>query len=111
MSVVMIRLMPPDTISVALQSGRLLNNRTDAFSIKAGYRGTVLIVSSVNRKTPVTISLFRVDGRTLERRVSTTLQKGNSTMILESDQGCNGVYIVRITGAEINVSKKIVLVI
>jgi alpha-L-arabinofuranosidase len=109
MSVVMLRLMPPDTIPVAERPGSLLNNRADEFSIKVGSRGTVLITSSMNRNTPVTIGLYRADGRILVEGVSTCLQKGNRTMVLGSDQRGDGVYIVRIANADINISEKIVI--
>jgi hypothetical protein len=109
MSVVMFRLMPPDTFPVAVQPGSLLSNRADAFSIKAGSRGAVFITSSMSRKTPATIGLYRADGRTLVERISIDLQKGNRTVVLGSDHRGNGVYIVRIANADINVSKKIVI--
>ena len=107
MSVAMFRLMPPDTIPVAAQPGRLPIHRADAFSINAGSRGTVIITSLSSRKTPVTIGLYRADGRTLVKSLSAALQKGNCAVVLESDTKYDGIYIVRITDADINVSKKI----
>jgi hypothetical protein len=81
----------------------------DVFSIKAGPRGTVLITSSISRKTPVTISLYGVDGRTLVDRVSRTFESGSSTCVLGSNCKGRGVYIVKITGTDINLSKKVVV--
>jgi alpha-L-arabinofuranosidase len=109
MSVVMFRLMPPDTIPVAVRPGSLPENRAEAYSIRAGPRGEVLVAASVSLKTPVTIGLYRADGRSLVDRISTDLQKGKSTVILEGDHRGDGVYIVRITDAKINISKKIVV--
>jgi alpha-N-arabinofuranosidase len=105
-SVVMIRLFPTD---VAVQPGSLLNSRADAFSIKAGSRGTVLITSSVSRKTPVTISLYGIDGRTLMSRTSRTFEAGSGTCVLENKVSGNGVYLVKITGADVNITKQVVV--
>jgi len=85
------------------------NRGEDGFSIRSGSKGTVLISSSVNRKTPVTISLYGVDGKTLIDRVSKTFQAGNSTFVLGSKVRAGGVYIVKITGADINLSKEVVV--
>jgi alpha-N-arabinofuranosidase len=104
-SVVMFRLYPTD---VAVQPGSLQNSRANDFSVKAGSRGTVLITSSVSGKTPLTISLYSVDGRTLMERVSRTFEAGNSTCVLGSNSICNGAYVVSITGRNINVSKRVI---
>jgi alpha-L-arabinofuranosidase len=108
MSVVMFRLMPPDTIPVAAQPGSLSNNRAESFSIKAGSHGTMLITSPMSRKTPVTISLHRVDGRILAYEVSKTLKAGRTALVMENGIG-NGVYFVTITGEGVRVSKQIVI--
>jgi ABC-type hemin transport system ATPase subunit len=70
----------------------------------------VLITSSVSRKTPVTVSLYGFDGRTLIDRVSKTFEPGSSTCVLGSNvRGSSGVYVVKITGEDINLSKKVVV--
>jgi alpha-L-arabinofuranosidase len=103
-SVVMIRLLPTD---VAVQPRSLGNKRAAAFSIKAGSRGSVLITSSLSRKTPVTISLYGMDGRTLISRTSRIFKAGSSTCVLKNTVSGNGVYLVKITGADVNLSKQI----
>jgi alpha-N-arabinofuranosidase len=105
-SVVMIRLLPA---SVVIQPGSLWRSSTATFSIKAGLRGTVQITSSVSRKTPVTISLYGIDGRTLVDRTTRTLEAGNSSCDLENKARGNGVYLVKITGAGINFAKQVVI--
>jgi len=104
-SIVMFRLQPP----TAVQPSAFAMKAEDAFSIKAGSQGTVLITSSVSWKTPVTISLYGVDGRNLIDRVSRTFEAGNSTCVLGNNSNARGVYIVKITGADISFSKKVVV--
>lgn len=105
-SVVMIRLLPTD---VGVQPAGLRNNQADAFSIKAGPNGTVLIASSVNRKTPVTISLLGIDGRTILDKTTRTFGAGSSACVLGNAKMGNGVYVVKIKGADINLSKQVVV--
>lgn len=105
-SIVMFRLQPPTT---ATRPSTIAMKAEDAFSIKAGSRGTVLITSSVSWKTPVTISLYRVDGRTLIDRVSRTFEAENSTCVLGNNSKGRGVYVVKITGENIDFSKKVVV--
>jgi alpha-L-arabinofuranosidase len=105
-SVVMIRLFPTD---VAVQPGNSQSSRMNAFSIKAGHRGTVLVASSVKEKTPVTISLYGIDGRTLIDRTSRTFEAGMSTCVFGNTASGNGVYLVKITGAGINLAKQVVI--
>ena len=104
-SVVMIRLLPTD---VAVQPGTLRKNGVGTVSIKAGPRGTVQITSSVSRKTPVTISLYGIDGRTLVDRTTRTFEAGNSSCDLGNKARGNGVYLVKITGAGINLAKQVI---
>jgi alpha-N-arabinofuranosidase len=94
----------------ATQPGTSLKNRgEDAFSIRSGPNGSVLINSLISMKTPVTISLYGIDGRTLIDRASRTFEAGNSTCVLGSNAGGSGIYLVKITGPEVNFSKKVVL--
>jgi len=105
-SITMFRLKLPPT---AVQPGSFRQNGADEFSIKAGSSGTVLITSLVNRKTPVTISLYGVDGSTLIDKVSKTFQAGNSISVLGGNSKDCGVYIVKITGTDINFSKQVMV--
>ncbi|MBN2188631.1 MAG: T9SS type A sorting domain-containing protein [Chitinispirillaceae bacterium] len=91
--------------------GAFVKSYDDMFSIRAGSgsQGAVLVTSSVNRTTPVTISLYGVDGRTLVDRVSKTFTEGNSSCVLKSSRPGRGVYIVKIAGEGINLSRKIVM--
>jgi alpha-N-arabinofuranosidase len=107
MSVVMLSFTP---VSGTQQPGAFQKNRgEDAFSIRSGSKGTVLISSSVSRKTPVTISLYGVDGRTLIDRVTRTFEPGNSACVLGNNGTGRGVYIVKITGADVNLTKEVVV--
>ena len=102
----MIRLLPPIT---TIQPGSFLKYGAEAFSIKSGSRGTVLITSSVSRKTPVTISLHSIDGRTLMEKSSIAFEAGNSACVLGNNLKGKGVYLVKITGDGINLSKQVVM--
>jgi hypothetical protein len=108
-SVVMIRLNPDGVIPIAVQPGNLLNNRPDAFSIKAGVHGGLQLSSSVNMTTPVTISLYGIDGRTLLGSTTRTLAAGNSISVLDNNAMTKGVYLVKITGDNVNLTKQVVV--
>jgi alpha-N-arabinofuranosidase len=105
-SVVMIRLIPTD---VAVQPGTKHNNPADAFFVKAGPRGTVLVSSSMKEKTPVTISLYGIDGRTLINRTTRTFEAGKSACVLGNTASGNGVYLVKIAGVNVNLAKRVVI--
>lgn len=107
-SVVMVRLDTPPPTSV-LQPVQLQNNGADAFSIKAGSRGGVQITSTANRKTPVTISLYGIDGRTLIGSTTRTLEAGNSVCVFENSVKSRGVYLVKITGDNLDLTKQVVI--
>ena len=104
-SIVMIRLMPP----VAVKPGSLLKNGKNTFSVQAGPNGTMHINSSVSMNTPVTISLYSVDGKTLIDRVSRTLERGNNVCVLGNNLKNRGVYLVKLTGDNVNFAKKVIV--
>jgi alpha-N-arabinofuranosidase len=104
-SVVMIRLLPTD---VAVQPGSL-KNRRDAYSIAAGPHGTVFITSPANRNTPVTVSLYGIDGRTLMSRTSRTFDAGGSTIVPGNEARGKGVCLVKLSGEGVNLYKHVVL--
>jgi alpha-L-arabinofuranosidase len=106
-SIVMLAMNPP--IVTATKPGTSIRRSQDAFSIRAGSHGTVLVTSSVSRTTPVTISLYGVDGRTLIQRVSRTFQTGEQASVFEGGPLSNGIRIVRITGEGVSISKRIVV--
>jgi hypothetical protein len=94
----------------AIQPGIFLKNSgKNAFSIHSETNGNVLITSWASMKTPVTISLYSVDGRTLIDRTSRTFEAGNNTCILGNKVRGKGIYLVKITGASINFSKQVVV--
>lgn len=105
LSVAMIRLVPP----VSVQSGSILKNSKKMFSIDAGSNGTVLINSSVSMSAPVTISLYSIDGRTLINRVSRMFNGSNNTCVLGNNLKSRGVYLVKITGDNVNLTKQVTI--
>jgi hypothetical protein len=91
---------------VAVINPRKLN---EAFSIRSGSNGTVFINASMQQKTPVTISLYSIDGKTLVESTSRILQEGKSTCVIGNDLRRNGMFIVKITGADFSISKKVLV--
>jgi alpha-N-arabinofuranosidase len=102
-SVVMVRL----SSSTAINSANF-NSGNKIFSVKNGARGTLQIGTPHTRSIPATIGLYRVDGKTLVRRVATVLQ-GNTVVDFGRDLQRAGVYIVKISGSGIDCSKRIVV--
>lgn len=108
-SVVMIRLTPqtaPGGGATEIQSTGL-NNRPETITAKAGAKGSVLISSVLTSEKTVTIGLYRADGRTLVKNTNVVLQRGNGNVDLKTNS--NGVYFVKITGHDVNMSERIVL--
>ncbi|MEO7425029.1 MAG: alpha-L-arabinofuranosidase C-terminal domain-containing protein, partial [Fibrobacteria bacterium] len=105
-SVVMIRLAPPGI--TGLRKGRFPQGGTGAFSIQAGPRGSVIVTSSSNRKTPVTIALYDMDGRTLLSKTRKTFGIGNGAYVLETG-AADGLFLVKITGPGISLSKQVAI--
>jgi hypothetical protein len=103
----MIRLSSPTAISGA-QRANLVNNMANAFSVKPGVHGTVIVTSSVSQNTPVTISMYGIDGRNLIARTSRTFERGSACVLGNNTIG-NGVYLVKIAGPSINFSKQVIV--
>ena len=104
-SVAMIRLSPP----VGAQSGMMRENYGNAFAIKTGSHRSILISSSTAIKTPVTVSLYGIDGRTLIDRFTTTFDDGKKMYVLGNGRLGRGVYLVRINGENVNVAEKVIV--
>jgi alpha-L-arabinofuranosidase len=105
-SIVMFRLKTPPPTS--LQNGSLPNSTPDVFSIKSGLRGSVLITSSMSQKTPITVSLHSIDGRSLGE--SFALASGKSSFVWRPKNrhlGTN-VYVVKIRAGECIRSQRII---
>lgn len=103
-SIVMFRLGPP----TAVLPESFHKYGTDAFSIKSGSQGTVLITSSVSCRSTVAISLCSIDGRISQKTISKVFQPGKCTLTIGRNVG-KGVYIVIINGAGFNLKQKIVV--
>jgi alpha-N-arabinofuranosidase len=104
-SVVMVRL---SSIPDAVQSVQKSRSGAGEIAINAGLRGGIQVTSSVVHATPVTISFFSINGRTLKGRSSGVLEAGaNRTQVFGNDVIGRGVYLVKVTGANVNVTKKV----
>jgi alpha-N-arabinofuranosidase len=108
LSIAMIRLKPQGT---AVQKAGVLPGtvRADMFSVKAGAHGTVCITSSAYRNTPVTMSLYSADGRTLINRVTRTFTTVNRTVVLGNNVHGKGVYLLKINGGDATIFKQFVV--
>ena len=107
-SIVMLRLRPE--VGIGQQSGALLkSSRANAISIRSESSGRLLISSSMSRNIPVTVSLYGINGRTLIDRVRRTLEAGNTTGVFGGNTLSRGVYLVKITGAGVNLLQQVVV--
>jgi alpha-N-arabinofuranosidase len=107
--------MPPRSIvmlslgGTAIQSGTISkSSRENAFSIRSESNGRVLIKSLASWKTPVTISLYSADGRTLMNKVSKTLRAGENALFVGKTIG-KGIYVITIVGENANHTKRVVV--
>ncbi|NLG19555.1 MAG: T9SS type A sorting domain-containing protein [Fibrobacter sp.] len=105
-SVAMIRL-EPMPVSVEPQSSLLKSAAT--FSVKTGADRSVFISSSASMNSPVTVSLYGIDGRTLIDRVSTQFDNGNSICLPGNKLKNKGIYIVRIQGENLSFTEQVVI--
>jgi alpha-N-arabinofuranosidase len=105
-SIAMIRLLPP---GVGVQSGKMMNNDIRSFSVKAGANGSVFVSSSLTHNSPVIVSLYGIDGRTLIDRVSTKFDNGNSVCVSGNKSLSKGTYLVKIKSDNINQTKQVVI--
>lgn len=101
-SVVMFRL------STSLQSRSFRKNDADAFSIKTGSRGMILITPSERCKAPLTVGLYSVNGRILVKKKS-TISGENMTLNPGKEFRNDDIYILKIAGEGIDFSKRIVV--
>jgi alpha-L-arabinofuranosidase len=91
----------------AIQKGTIRKNANEkAFSIQCESNGRVSIASPLRRNTPVTVSLHSTDGRAVVSKVSKTLKAGNNALFMGRNIG-KGVYMVTITGENINYTERI----
>jgi hypothetical protein len=90
-SVSMIRLIPDGYTSTSQRDNRLVSK---VFSIKSGTNGAILVSTNVNQRTPVTISLYSVNGKSLIGK--STGNVGTGTFAIGKNLG-KGIYLVKIS--------------
>jgi alpha-L-arabinofuranosidase len=103
-SIVMFRLKPPP-VGVGIKR----DEKANGLSIATGSRGTLIIKSPVDRMTPVKISLFSVDGKTLMKTFSANVTPGNENIIrLVGDHSPGtGMFIVQVEAGGVVQAKRI----
>ena len=110
MSIALVSLRPDPPLTSTVQPGTLVKKRReDAFSIHIGSYGKMHISSPLNRKAPITISLYSIDGKSLINSLPRTLEPGNNSCILKCTTIGKGAYIVKLRGTGVDFSKKIVV--
>jgi alpha-N-arabinofuranosidase len=102
-SVSMIRLTPDGWTSTSLHDGRL---NSKVFSIKSGTNGAILVSTNVNQRTPATISLYSVNGKSLIGK--TTGNVGTGTFSIGKNLG-KGIYLVKISSEYGNFTKQVAI--
>ena len=107
-SIVMVVLKPPTAIGSKLPGALDMKGR-NAFSIKASTGGAVVVSSSLAAKTPVTISVYKVDGRSLLYRAAQVLQAGQTSVPIGNSLA-KGTYVVKIAGEGIDFSKRMAVI-
>jgi alpha-N-arabinofuranosidase len=105
-SVVMFRLNPP-TSGTEVHSEKT----ADKFSIKTGLQGTILVKLEVNKKTPLTIEVFTLDGKCLVENYSGSLEPGMHMVNWKPKNKINGsnVYVLKVKAGNFIQSKRIIL--
>jgi hypothetical protein len=102
--VAMIRLQPP----TGVQSGSIMKNDVRAYTVKSGANGSVF-VSSLSHNSPVSVSLYGIDGRTLINKVTTSFDNGNSVCVSGSKSLSKGTYLVKIKGENLNLTRQVIV--
>jgi hypothetical protein len=96
---------------VALQPVAVLKNSgKNAFSVRSASNGSVVLILPAGRITPVTISLYSVDGRALIDRISGTFGPGNGAYVIGNKMRSKGVCLIKITGVDFTLLRHLAVV-
>ncbi len=87
---------------------RTIPKVSNDFSITTGPDGELFMTLSTPSKTPVTVSLYSTDGRTLVSKVPQAMTVGKRSLAVGRNIG-KGIYIARISGEGFDLSKRIVV--
>jgi alpha-N-arabinofuranosidase len=102
-SVVLLTLKPTGTSTKSTLD--YLKN-SEEITIHTGIKGTLCIKSSYRKSTPVTISIYGLNGQTLIKQISKTLESGIAfSYIIERQNPQNGLYLIKIVGKGIDYNK------
>ncbi len=102
-SVVMIRLKP---VTVAVRPGHMGRIGQEVFSVRPGLNGITVTSSMGSNSARRTVSLLSLDGKTLVE--SKSFSSGGICTLGRNLRG-TGVYLVKITGPGVDLSKQVVL--
>ena len=105
-SIVMLRLAVASSIKL---QGADMKQPDGAFSIVSKPDGSLQIASLAGSATPVTVSLYSIDGRTLLSRVSKTFRPREKTFLRRNNKRSSGVFMVKIAGADFSLRKKVII--
>ena len=83
----------------------------DEFSIKTAAGGRIAVNYPATHKTPVRLSLYGIDGRTLVETYNGAIEAGQKTLVWQP-KNCNigtNVYIVKLEAGEVTTSERLVI--
>jgi alpha-N-arabinofuranosidase len=83
----------------------------ELFSISTMTGGRIVVNYTATRKTPVNLSLYGVDGRTIVESFSGTLEPGEKSLVWQPKYRImgTGAYVVKMTAGEVTKTQRVVL--
>ncbi len=105
-SIVMIRLQTDLTgiIDGANKAKPKISN--ESFNVKTGTDGKIAVISSINSDSPISISLYSIDGKTLLNKSLTTLCQNQDICVFDKPMS-KGAYLIKLTGSGVNLTKRV----
>jgi alpha-N-arabinofuranosidase len=102
-SIVMIRL-ESDYKEGVNKTTPVINN--ESFTVKTGTDGRISVISSINSATPISVSLFSIDGKIMLDRALVTPDNGQSICTFEKPMS-KGAYLMKFAGPGVNMTKRV----
>lgn len=102
-SIVMIRL-ATDYMDAVNKTTSVISD--EQFTVKTGTDDRISVISSIHSATPISVSLYSIDGKTLLNRTLTTFNR-NQYICLSEKPLSKGTYLVKFTGAGVNMTRSV----
>jgi hypothetical protein len=105
-SVVMLTVSPSGLDAVALSAMRIVHES----AIVSAAGGGIRVSYSVMRKTPIRLSLYGMDGRSIVESYSGNLKPGRTSLVWQPmSRAGTGVYVVKMESGEASKSQRVML--